>query len=383
MSTFYFRRSVEKAFQLDESPGGLTLSMSKPMDGNPPYIISAVDDVMYIVNTVLQRTMSTSQIEVASSVIPTVGRVLGSDFIGMIQRRMRDDTFPMPAVKGGFPPEDKIVGFVVLTNSLDMAKEYLSRIITSRVGPSDEELAKQQQQQQQHPNGGPVRPPPGTPRDLFPLGRDAAAVTRELRVLEANFLAKANDLLREGVEALNVHVVKPRLRPMLTETFRNADYALTEADVAELAAHNDEDESDVLERLEQAGRVFEHRWDALVQPLARLMTPRTYAALLDAAASHLAAVLERRVWAAAGRVNGFGAVRMERDFSAIVSAVARGNYALRDRFARVSQILMVANMEDDEWDELVADEDGDEAGGGMKWVLAEEDRRRARNIVSS
>ncbi|KAL8288539.1 hypothetical protein RB600_004156 [Gaeumannomyces tritici] len=380
MSTFYFRRSVEKAFQLDESPSGLTLSMGKPVDGNPPYIISAVDDVMYIVNTVLQRSMSTSQIEVVSSVIPTVGRVLGSDFIGMIQRRMRDDTFPSATVKGGFPPEDKIVGFVVLTNSLDMAKEYLSRIITSRAGPSDEELAKLPPP----PNGGPPpRPPPGTPRDLFPLGRDAAAVARELRVLEANFLAKASDLLREGVEALGVHVVRPRLRPMLAETFRHADYGLTEADVAELAGRNDEDEADVLERLEQAGRVFEHRWDALVQPLARLMTPRTHAALVDAAASHLAGVLERRVWAAAGRVSGFGAVRMERDFSAIVSAVARGNYALREKFARVSQILMVANMEDDEWDELVAEEEEEDGDGGMNWVLAEEERRRARNIVSS
>ncbi|KAL8376111.1 hypothetical protein RB595_007296 [Gaeumannomyces hyphopodioides] len=382
MSTFYFRRSVEKAFQLDESPSGLTLSMGKPVDGNPPYIISAVDDVMYIVNTVLQRSMSTSQIDVVSSVIPTVGRVLGSDFIGMIQRRMRDDTFPSATVKGGFPPEDKIVGFVVLTNSLDMAKEYLSRIITSRAGPSDEELAKQPPP----PTGGPPRPPPGTPRDLFPLGRDATAVARELRVLEANFLAKASDLLREGIEALGVHVVRPRLRPMLAETFRNADYGLTEADVAELAGRNDEDESDVLERLEQAGRVFEHRWDSLVQPLARLMTPRTHAALIDAAATHLAGVLERRVWAAAGRVSGFGAVRMERDFSAIVSAVARGNYALREKFARVSQILMVANMEDDEWDELVAEEEEEEengGGGGMNWVLGEEERRRARNIVSS
>ncbi|TVY36414.1 Conserved oligomeric Golgi complex subunit [Lachnellula subtilissima] len=42
MTTFFFRRSVEKAFQLDESPAGLSLNLSKPIDGNPPFIISPV-----------------------------------------------------------------------------------------------------------------------------------------------------------------------------------------------------------------------------------------------------------------------------------------------------------------------------------------------------
>src|ERR1700744_6119615 len=64
MTTFFFRRSVEKAFQLDELPTGLTLNMSKALEGSSPYIISAVDDVMYIVNAVLQRSLSTCQRDV-------------------------------------------------------------------------------------------------------------------------------------------------------------------------------------------------------------------------------------------------------------------------------------------------------------------------------
>ncbi|TLD25608.1 hypothetical protein PspLS_05502 [Pyricularia sp. CBS 133598] len=372
MSTFYFRRSVEKAFQLDESPTGLSLTMGKSMDGNPPYIISAVDDVMYIVSSVLQRTLSTSQIEVITSVVPTIGRVLGSDFVGMIQRRMRDETYPVPAVKGGFPPEDKIIAFTVLCNSLDMAKEYLTRIISSRLGPPDAPESL---------NGSAApRPPAGGLKGIFPLERDASVVTRELQSLEAAFSSKAGDLLKEGIEVLFGQVVRPRLRVALSETFRDADYGLTEENLAEAAARNDEDEADLVERLEAVGRVFEHRWDALMQPLARLQTPRTYASLLELAARHLAKVLERRAWAAVGKVSGYGIVRMERDFSAMIGAVARGNYALREEFARVSQVLMVANMEEDEWDELVAEESAGE-GGGMQWVLSEEERRKARTIV--
>jgi hypothetical protein len=88
--------------------------------------MSAVDDVMYIVNAVIKKSLSTAQRDVVSSVIPAVGRVLGSDFVVMMQRKMRDESYPKPAVQGGFPPEDKIISFIVLINSLDMANEYLA-----------------------------------------------------------------------------------------------------------------------------------------------------------------------------------------------------------------------------------------------------------------
>jgi hypothetical protein len=90
MSTFFLRGSIEKAMQLDEPPRGLPLSMDKPIDSTPPYIISAVDDVMYIVNVVLQRAISTSQREIVSSVTPTTARVLSSDFVGILQRKIDD-----------------------------------------------------------------------------------------------------------------------------------------------------------------------------------------------------------------------------------------------------------------------------------------------------
>ena len=102
--------------------------------------------------------------------------------------------------------------------------------------------------------------------------------------------------------------------------------------------------------LQLVPRRFESGWDQLMRPISRLMTPRTFAVLLDQTATYLARVLAKRVWSYAGRTNAFGAVRMERDFSGIVGAVAKGNYRVREAFAKTSQLLMVANMEDDEWE---------------------------------
>lgn len=363
MTTFFFRRSVEKAFQLDEYPAGLSLSLNKHLEGNAPYIISAVDDVMYMANNVIQKTLSTRQRDVITAVLPTVGRVLESDFVGMMQRKMRDESYPKAVIQGGFPPEDKIVQFIVLINSLDVANEYLQRIISGRVVVAHGGQV----------SGGPTLDP--SLKDSFPFERDVGAVARALQALGTMVVSKSTELLNEGIQVLFNQVVKPRLRPVLSDTFRDADYTLTEEVVAEIAQQNDETEE---EAMDQARRRFEHGWDQLMRALARLMTAGTYSHLLDLAARYLARVLEKRVLSYGGKATAFGAIRMERDLAAIVDTVSRGDYGVRDSFARVTQLLTVANMEDDEWEAIKA---GGE-GGVMEWVLTEEERRRARGLVA-
>lgn len=362
MMTFFFRRSVEKAFQLDEQPGGLSLSMSKHIDVNPPYIISAVDDVMYVVSAVVEKSISTSQRDVVASALPAIGRVLESDFVGMVQRKMRDESYPKPLVQGGFPPEDKIIQFAVLINSLDTANEYLTRIISSRVGSLEGQT-----------NGA---SPDNVLKDFFPFEKDAAFVSSTLSSLHSSFTSKTTELMNEGLQVLFNMVIKLRLRPVLSDTFRDIDYSFTEEVLAELAEQNDESEEELLERVP---RRFEHGWDQLMKPIARLMTPHTFTVLHDTTARYLARVLEQRAWKS--RASAFGVIRMERDFSGIVGTVARGNYGVRELFARASQVLMVANMEQEEWEELTSEEVEGATEDGIIWVLTEEERRRARSLV--
>jgi hypothetical protein len=368
MTTFFFRRSVEKAFQLDESPTGLSLHPSKPLDGNPPYIISAVDDTMYIVNTVLQRSISTAQRDVISSVVPTIGRVLGSDFVGMVQRKMRDESYPKAVVTGGFPPEDKIIAFIVLINSLDVSNDYIGRIVTSRLpGPSS----------QANGSGPDHMPTMNSLNDLFPFDHDATFVANTLTSLSTTFASKTSELITDGLHVLFNQVIKLRLRPILSDTFRDVDYSLSEEELAEIARANDIDASES-EFMDAVSHRFEHSWDALMKPISRLMTERTYASLLEQTAKYLAKFLEKRVWSFAGKMNALGAVRMERDISGIVLMVCRGGkYGIREEFAKVLQVLMVANMEEDEWEELKGGADED----GMNWVIGEDDRIRARGMV--
>ena len=361
MTTFFFRRSIEKAFQLDEQPSGLSLNPNKPFTSNPPYISSAVDDIMYIVNKVLQQSLATSQRDVVSSVVPTLSRVMGSDFIGMIQRKMKDESYPKAAMHGALPPEHTIVAFLVLVNDLEIAVDYVKQIVRPQVAISVSEG--------QTPN-------PLT--KFFPVHEDLEAVRNVMKSLEVSFETKAVELLNDGLHVVFNNVMKPRLRPILLDAFRDVDYQMTREELSQLAqeeGHEEDDEGGMVRRR------FQHGWDALTKPIGRIMTETTFDRLLSIIISYLSKLLEKRIWTYHGRINEFGAVRLERDMNNIASVIVHGKkYVYRDAFLKCSQICMVMNMEEDEWEEL----QGAVGADGESEVadrLDSDERTRARAMI--
>ena len=357
MSTFFFRRSVEKAFQMDESPFDLTLNPNKPLGSNPPFITSAVDDVMYIVNQVIQRTLATSQRSVVASVMPSVSRVLTGDFFGMIQRKMRDESYPKAAIQGALPPESVIISFLVLINNLDISTDYLRRIINTNLGKVD----PNNQGQQQH----------AAIPDLFPFAHDAVFVETALSNILTTFESKTGDLISEAIEVLLKQVMRPRLRPVFVETFRDVEYFL------------DDDTSETTEPDLQVPQRFERGWMQFTRPIKRILTERTYDALITSTLSYLARALEKRIWSYYGRVNERGAAKLERDISGIVNAAVKGGkYSLRDAFQRCTEMTLILNMEEDEWEEVRAQSVETQREAGLEWHLDASERARTRSIMT-
>ncbi|RWA14493.1 hypothetical protein EKO27_g574 [Xylaria grammica] len=343
MSAFVLRRAVERAFQLDESP-------FKPNgDSALPLIISAVDDVMYVVSTILQKSILTSQRAVVTPVILNAGRVLSSDFIRMVQRKM--DESPSRGI-----PDDTTTSLAVLSNSLDVASEYLSRITAVYLSPSEKGS--------------------GTANNLLTTSfsnSDAVVLASNLTNLELSFSIRTSEVISEKLEMFFNQVIQPSLQSILRDAFRDVNYSLTEAQAAENLRQIEDDGEEEMPDLVQ--RRFELGWTSLIKPIERWMAPRVFSRLMDIIARYLSKVLERRTWSYSRRISAHGVFRMERDFTGVIGVIARGDYRVRELFTRVTQILMVANMEDEEWEEIV------EGDVGMQWVLTDDERRRARNLA--
>ena len=358
MTTFFFRRSVEKAFQLDEQPQDLSLNPAKHLNSNAPYITTAVDDVMFVVNQIVERCLSTSQREVVSIVIPSITRVLGSDFIGMIQRKMRDESYPKAAVQGALPSEQTIISFLVLINNLDIATQYIKRIIQPHVEQTTS----------------------ASSRALYPFNQDATLVTISLKSLEQSFAGRTFELITDGLYVTFKNVIKPRLRPVLADSFRDIDYQLTEEDIERQSLDAQVEDGDGSTEA-AVQRRFQRGWDALTKPIARLLTDQNYGKLLTTIISYLSEFLEKRIWSFHGRMNELGAVRLERDIASIINvAVKGGKYGLRDAFARCTQICLIMNMDEDEWEEvqITPKEKGDQE---VEWRIDGEERIRARAMA--
>ncbi|PGH00818.1 hypothetical protein GX51_05595 [Blastomyces parvus] len=390
MTTFFLRRSVEKAFQLDEGPPELTLNRHQPLRANPPHITSAVDDIMYIVNKVLQQSLRTAQYAVMASVTPSLARVLGTDFIGMIQRKMRDESYPRGAA-GGPPPEATVIAFLVLINNLDVAIEYIQRIVKNHVGTTEPKIGSNQ--------AGDAAAGESPLDNLFPLDDEAQKVGSMLKSFSSSFESKAQDLVNDGIQVVFNNVIKGHLRPILADSFRDIEYqprdgSADETGLADGEGLMDEGDSSAVRHR------FATAWADLLEPIARILSGRAFERLLSVTVAALARLLEKRIWSYHGRVNALGAARLERDVMGIVGAAvdvggndggrkgggtgeedhARryggGRYRHREAFGRCLQIVMVMGMEDEEWEEVVR--------GGMEDVadrLSVDERVRARGIV--
>ncbi|KAK6348575.1 hypothetical protein TWF718_006363 [Orbilia javanica] len=377
MTTFFFRRSVEKAFQLDELPPDLHLNPSRPLANTAtPYITLSVDDVMYLVRNVLRRSLSTLSSTLVLKVISSVKRILEADYIGMMQRRMKHDSYPKSNNATSPPPDDKVVAFSVLTNNLDVSIDYVTRIVNTFVEPSEDGHANGHQQ------GGKEQ---GL-ESQFPFVGEAGSVKSALNSLVTGFTSRAGNLHDSAIEVIFNQVIRPRLRPLMSESFSGIEYMIREVDLN--GSHQIEDESDGEGKGPNAVTTrFASGFHHLVFPLKRILTPNSYDKLLRMTASNVASLLAKRLWGLAGKINELGAIRLERDVSGVIGVVVReGKYGLREEFSKASEIVMILNMEEDEVAEILkkdsdAEEGRDAPGESVEWKLTREERRRARGLL--
>lgn len=345
LATFAMRRTVEMAFEMDELP-----DLYQAYTPEAPLTSSVVDDVMFILSTLVKQVVSSGEIGIIKNTLSNFRRIMESDYVGLIQRRLRDEapkqlsatSAPPTAGRSGTPPvsasrrvlaglssteERRLRAFLVYLNNLLVSYTYVERILKEVPVESD-----------------------------VPFDTDGQQVRSLLESMTGGFKSRCNELINDGIQVTFSTVVAARLRSITSQMFRNAHYMLS----AEEASAEGREGS--------ISAIFKNGWDQLMSEFGRIMAPDNYKRLQLQAATLVSRLVEKWLWSLEGKVNELGAIKLDRDIGRIITTASSDAYKLREKFVRVAQIITILGFDDEEEEEHVT------------WYLTDEERSRARMI---
>lgn len=303
LEEWYLRTAVEKAHKLDQADAA-----------GKPYLSSILDDTFYLVKIVLTRALSCGSLETLSRMRARVASVLERDYVDVLSRKME----AVYAAGQGVSydrgekerrEKDQRTAIIIYLNDLDLSGEYVDRL-----------LAEWRQ-----------APPQVWDEAEAPRVQDELDLFGDL-ALKFRLKCKA------GLDALFANVLRPRLRALLDETYKDVRYVLDEDEFA------DAEERDVVRRR------FVRLWTALTDEYKAYLSDTNFQGLFALLLESLARPWERL--AMGMQYTDFGAVRFERDIKNIVNFLNNqtsfGLNVVREKMVRLNQIALVLNFDEDE-----------------------------------
>lgn len=361
--TFYIRRSLEQAFQIEEFPdlNPYILSKKSVAPENAP-VSSVIEDLILVLNTSLKQAIETGQPITVKNIITNIRKILENDYSLTIYKRLRDfqpragtvlapthvvsnlsqnqqhqqqqraNTMGSIFSRGASAlnhiasgDETRLHTFLILLNTVHLGAVYLGKIIKQNITL--------------------------LPKN-YPFGTDASKLETIISSLDESFAKRSNETIDEYIGILFNQVFRNKLKILLTDCFKDSDY---------LVSSYKEDDTIVVQR-------FVSQWNILITPYLKTLDSAILEKFMFTIVSTLSNLLERKIWSLDNNVNELGSIKLERDFSGIIGEITRSRYNLRDRFLRVTQIIMILGF-DDEDDEV-----------DLNWVLTPSERQRARNL---
>ncbi|GFZ43643.1 hypothetical protein JCM24511_01363 [Saitozyma sp. JCM 24511] len=313
LELWFLRSSIEKAQRLDS-----------PELSARPHLSSVLDDTFYLLKLVIQRVLSCGSLPTLRSMRQRISDVVDRDYTQVIKRKM-------DAVYGGQGVADRErdkskeqrSAFIIYLNDLDVSADYIERLLDET-------------------------------RNALPqvfLEPELPSVREELGTL-GELSNRFRATCKTGLEQLFNQLIRPRLRNLLDEVYRDTTYLLDEDGFAEA------DEADIVRKR------FARGWEILVEGYREAYTDHNYQAFFNLTVETLVRPWEKMIMNM--RFTELGAIRYERDVRGIVNFLATQTSfgGPRDKFTRLQQIATVINMD--------ADEDPEDfwSNSGIPWRLS-------------
>ncbi|KAJ6546418.1 COG4 transport protein-domain-containing protein [Mycena vulgaris] len=323
LELWYTRTTIDKAHRL-----------SSPDTSQSPVTTTTPDDVFYILKIVLSRLLSTGSVNTVEQMFEQLRDIMDRDYIGVIKKKL-DDVYRTSGSSGQNTRGEKAerenrAAFIILLNDLDLSSSHLERLTRDLVtNPTINQhfLEIQQPIVKTHIGGF------------------------------SNLVAKFRSALRSGVEQLFNQLMRPKLRNLITEVYKDVSYVL------------DDDSYSAAEYQDIVRKRFVKAWEGLVDGYKDTFTESNYRLFFSLALDVLLRPWEKFMMGF--RFTELGAIRFDRDLRAITtylsSQTAFGD--AREKFLRLQQLSTILNLDNEE------DVDEFYNGSGITWKLSAQDAR--------
>lgn len=295
LEEWYLRTAIEKAHKLDT-----------PDAAGKPYLSSILDDTFYLVKIVLTRALSCGSLDTLARMRARVVSVLERDYMDVLSRKLEAVYAPGDRSR----EKDQRTAAIIYLNDLDLSSEYVDRLVSEwRINPQAQVW------------------------DVSELDR----VQDELELF-GNLALKLRLKCKAGLDALFANVLRPRLRSLLDETYKDVRYVLSEDEFAEA------EERDIVRRR------FVRLWTNLTEDYKAYLSDNNFHALFATLLEALVRPWEKLAMGL--NYTDFGAVRFERDIKNIANFLNNqtsfGLNVVREKMVRLNQIALVLNFDEDE-----------------------------------
>ncbi|CEP63644.1 Golgi transport complex subunit COG4 LALA0_S08e07338g [Lachancea lanzarotensis] len=236
----------------------------------------------------------------------------------------------------------KLHHYLVYVNTLGVGREFLQRLLTKEL----------------------LQDNPNLLRDNFPFELEAQNLQDAMETVESNLLVQNDKLLNWAVKQLFDNILQPKVRKMLGSLFVQGpddEYLSSAVDFEDMS------------HLQQFGA----EWSDTMIPYANVLYKRCQFQLLSCIVDYLVAQIATRLWGL--QVNELGSIKLDRELSSLIAIVCEDRYALREKFTKLTQIVLVMGLEDDDFD-LATRDVKHEIISDINWAITPAERIRAHEL---
>lgn len=407
--TFYFRRSLEKALTIEELPALEPYLLAGKSSKSPEQapVSSVIEDFTLVFNNVLRNVLESAQPATVKNFVTECFKVVQDDLLsGFIQKALRENLpkynvtlslispannnvnlvsspsnsqagTPVPETMGGFFKgassaignvvgsgtamvsgshsgpvlnNPKLMNFIIYMNTVASGQEFFTQIINNVTKRNPTYL-----------------------KNSFPFGIDEKKISNiiENELLEP-YLNLSNSILKQNLLNLYNQSLKNKMVALVNDCLPEAN----ESNYIIYSSNMLNDPTSILK--------FKQDWDLLIKPYRQtLHRSFVYEKLLRLLVVNIVSLIERKLMSVLKKfkINELGALKLDKDLSFIINEVCEDDYELREKFVRVTQIVLLVGMDNDEYELSSfkgADDDSEESG--INWVLTPLQRKQIRRF---